>query len=176
MFAHALGCAVLAMLVGGPAVAEWNGYLFCHDRDVDAAAVLAATDQRSDHGPLDMEFPRRVMTVWFYKPVKVGDRVLIGQYIIEHDDARMALGRPCTHIYRRPETAIRGFSLPPPHAAASERADGRRAFARRSQRDGRAVGLSVRGRNGGTWRADHSVVESGAGAPVAQPVHVANGW
>jgi hypothetical protein len=123
MFAHALGCAVLAMLVGGPAVAEWNGYLFCHDRDVDAAAVLAATDQRSDHGPLDMEFPRRVMTVWFYKPVKVGDRVLIGQYIIEHDDARMARGRPCTHIYaaddpRLPFVVFRCHHLTRPPANA----------------------------------------------------------
>lgn len=42
---------------------------------------------------------RETMTVWFTKPVVVGDRVLLGKYVIEHDNYRMANGRPCTHIY-----------------------------------------------------------------------------
>jgi len=42
---------------------------------------------------------RQSATVWFYRPVKVGDRVLFGKYIIEHDNQRMARGWPCTYIY-----------------------------------------------------------------------------
>ena len=39
------------------------------------------------------------MTVWFHRPVKIADRILFGQYVIEHDNVRMARGRPCTYIY-----------------------------------------------------------------------------
>jgi hypothetical protein len=42
---------------------------------------------------------RETMTVWFATPVKIGDRILLGRYVIEHDNLRMAQGRPCTHIY-----------------------------------------------------------------------------
>jgi hypothetical protein len=39
------------------------------------------------------------MAVTFRDPVVVGDRVLMGKYVIEHDTNRMARGRPCTYIY-----------------------------------------------------------------------------
>ena len=42
---------------------------------------------------------RQTMTVWFHRPVKIGDRILLGQYVIEHDTVRMARNRPCTYIY-----------------------------------------------------------------------------
>jgi hypothetical protein len=42
---------------------------------------------------------RELAKVLFRDPVKIGDRVLIGPYVIEHDNARMARGLPCTHIY-----------------------------------------------------------------------------
>jgi hypothetical protein len=42
---------------------------------------------------------RQSSIVWFHRPVKIGDRILLGKYIIEHDNDRMARGRPCTHIY-----------------------------------------------------------------------------
>jgi hypothetical protein len=42
---------------------------------------------------------KQTMTVWFHRPVKIGDRILLGQYVIEHDTVRMARGRPCTYIY-----------------------------------------------------------------------------
>lgn len=42
---------------------------------------------------------REMMVVWFEKPVKIGDRVLQGKYVIEHDNNRMAQGGPCTYIY-----------------------------------------------------------------------------
>jgi len=37
--------------------------------------------------------------VWFHRPVLVGKEILQGQYVIEHDNDRMARGEPCTHIY-----------------------------------------------------------------------------
>jgi hypothetical protein len=37
--------------------------------------------------------------VTFRDPVRVGDRVLMGRYVIEHDNDRMARGEPCTYIY-----------------------------------------------------------------------------
>jgi hypothetical protein len=42
---------------------------------------------------------REYAKVLFLDPVKIGNRVLIGPYVIEHDTERMAQGRPCTHIY-----------------------------------------------------------------------------
>lgn len=42
---------------------------------------------------------REYAKVLFRDPVRIGDRVLIGAYVIEHDDERMARGLPCTHIY-----------------------------------------------------------------------------
>jgi hypothetical protein len=37
--------------------------------------------------------------VLFRDPVRIGGRMLIGAYVIEHDEDRMARGLPCTHIY-----------------------------------------------------------------------------
>jgi hypothetical protein len=42
---------------------------------------------------------RQAGVVWFRNPVRVGDHILMGKYIIEHDTQRMARGLPCTHIY-----------------------------------------------------------------------------
>lgn len=42
---------------------------------------------------------REYAKVMFYNPVRVVDTILIGPYIIEHDEERMARGEPCTHIY-----------------------------------------------------------------------------
>ena len=42
---------------------------------------------------------RETMTVSFTKPVLIGDRVLLGKYVIEHSNTRMARGLPCTYIY-----------------------------------------------------------------------------
>ncbi len=62
-------------------------------------AVVLPGDQWNDHFPVAAEFPRQIMTVWFHKPIKVGDRILFGKYIIEHDNVRMSRGQPCTHLY-----------------------------------------------------------------------------
>jgi len=42
---------------------------------------------------------RQTTDVWFMQPVRVGDKILQGRYVIEHDNDRMARGEPCTHIY-----------------------------------------------------------------------------
>ncbi len=42
---------------------------------------------------------RQATVVWFMQPVRVGDAILQGRYVIEHDNDRMARGEPCTHIY-----------------------------------------------------------------------------
>ncbi len=42
---------------------------------------------------------RQSTTVWFKQPVRIGQNILHGQYVIEHDNDRMAQGAPCTYIY-----------------------------------------------------------------------------
>jgi hypothetical protein len=42
---------------------------------------------------------REQAEVVFQNPVWVRGKVLMGRYIIEHDNDRMAMGGPCTHIY-----------------------------------------------------------------------------
>ncbi len=39
-------------------------------------------------------------TVTFDQPLRFGGQMLIGPYLIVHDDAQMAQGKPCTTIYR----------------------------------------------------------------------------
>jgi hypothetical protein len=57
--------------------------------------VWAATGEQPEPAPV-----REYARVVFVNPVKVGDRVLVGAYLIEHDHERMARGRPCTYIYK----------------------------------------------------------------------------
>jgi hypothetical protein len=42
---------------------------------------------------------RQTLMVNFRDPVKIGDRILMGKYIIQHDSDRMARGEACTYIY-----------------------------------------------------------------------------
>ena len=64
-----------------------------HDGDRIASGVLLPQDVI--HGaPV-----RQSVVALFQRPTKVGDRILLGRYIIEHDNDRMARGEPCTHIY-----------------------------------------------------------------------------
>lgn len=44
--------------------------------------------------------PRQWTVVNFTVPTRLGNEVMLGQYLIVHDDARMAKGEPCTAIYR----------------------------------------------------------------------------
>ena len=61
------------------------------------AAVLPATGHQ--HESSVVRPTRQRMIVRFWNPVRVGDRILMGKYVIEHDAERMARGLPCTHIY-----------------------------------------------------------------------------
>jgi hypothetical protein len=49
---------------------------------------------------------REYARVLFRDPVKIGDRILMGAYVIEHDTERMAQGRPCTHIYQADDRRV----------------------------------------------------------------------
>ena len=42
---------------------------------------------------------RQTAEVWFKRPVLVAGSILLGRYVIEHDNDRQARGEPCTHIY-----------------------------------------------------------------------------
>jgi len=44
--------------------------------------------------------PRQWAITHFEKPVLVNDQLLMGSYLIVHDDARMARGEACTTFYR----------------------------------------------------------------------------
>ncbi len=44
--------------------------------------------------------PRQWSVVNFADPVVVRGHVLMGEYLVVHDDARMERGEPCTSIYR----------------------------------------------------------------------------
>jgi hypothetical protein len=95
----------------------------CHHHDAaGAASDDAATAQ--PHARADSrDIVRQTMAVWFHKPVKIGDRILLGKYLIEHDNNRMARGWPCTYIYaasdpRLPIVAFRCTHLERPLTTA----------------------------------------------------------
>jgi hypothetical protein len=66
----------------------------------DAIAMLIAMDPNAIWSS-EAEAPpiRQSTVVWLHRPVWVGDIVLMGKYVIEHDTDRQARGEPCTHIY-----------------------------------------------------------------------------
>lgn len=73
----------------------------CQDQvamaEANAVDVLLSMDQLT---PAPARTPARQATVvWFHRPVMVGRQILQGQYVIEHDNDRMARGEPCTFIY-----------------------------------------------------------------------------
>lgn len=51
------------------------------------------------------------LAVTFRDPVLVNGTLLFGRYVIEHDDARMARGEPCTYIFEagKPTTPVVTF-------------------------------------------------------------------
>jgi hypothetical protein len=102
-------CGVMAgLMVGVPTVAAADqgccskdhkqpccaAMVCCDDKDHPEAVAVLIPPVRPEPRPI-----RETMVVRFSNPVKVGDRILLGTYIIEHDNNRMAQGRPCTHIY-----------------------------------------------------------------------------
>lgn len=49
---------------------------------------------------LDAVPTRRAAVVRFLRPTAVAGSFVIGTVVIEHDDAKMARGEPCTTVYR----------------------------------------------------------------------------
>jgi hypothetical protein len=58
-----------------------------------AASALATSGDR-------VAPPRQWAIANFTDPVMVTDQILMGRYLIVHDDAKMARGEPCTSFYR----------------------------------------------------------------------------
>jgi hypothetical protein len=71
----------------------WNPSL------VFIAFVTAATFPSAVPAP-DRADGRRCARITFDRPTWVTNTHLIGTYLIEHDDARMTRGEPCTLLYR----------------------------------------------------------------------------
>ena len=62
--------------------------------------------------------PRQWATATFTDPVLVADQILMGSYLIVHDDTKMARGEPCTSFYRfdpvkGPQEAVLSFHCTP---------------------------------------------------------------
>lgn len=87
---------LISLTIAAPAAASTDPAC---QREPDAVSVLLAMT-----APTGLQEPalapvRQSAVVWFHRPVRVGDRILLGRYVIEHDNDRMARGLPCTHIY-----------------------------------------------------------------------------
>ena len=67
---------------------------------VTAASLVAAAlwVAPTAAAPAGATVERAVFT--FNNPVRVANRILMGSYVIEHDEGRMARGEPCTRIYK----------------------------------------------------------------------------
>lgn len=91
----------------------------CCQQDGDKAAAAVLLPQVDPQTVV----VRQAAGVWFMKPVKVGDSILQGQYIIEHDNDRMARGLPCTHIYaaNKPQVPVVKFHCTHLERARAER-------------------------------------------------------
>jgi hypothetical protein len=76
-------------------------------KDKDCCKGMACCTKAGDELAASVLLPRietqaparQAIVVWFMKPTMIGREVLQGQYLIEHDNDRMAKGLPCTHIY-----------------------------------------------------------------------------
>lgn len=64
------------------------------DTQIAEPPVQTADPQLAPEPPV-----RQLTEVFFQRPTFVGRSILQGRYVIEHDNARMARGEPCTYIY-----------------------------------------------------------------------------
>jgi hypothetical protein len=113
MQAHSLAITLFASLclaslpapVAAQACAGHNATSAGHDHA--SMACCAAHDHAV--APASSAVPETAVqtaVVTFRDPVLVGDRILLGRYVIEHDTNRMARGEPCTHIYEASDTRL----------------------------------------------------------------------
>ena len=72
--------------------------------------------------------PRQWAIVHFTDPVLVTDQILMGSYLIVHDDARMERGEACTSFYRfdpakGPQQEVLAFHCTPAMKTSGRQAD-----------------------------------------------------
>lgn len=119
---HGAEAAPMAEACCDPGVATAPKAMACCDHPQAAPAQAATMACCGDHAPavtagccdtgipddprvaiaglgLTNPLPVKTMNVHFREPVQVGSAILMGWYVIEHDDDRMARGEPCTYIY-----------------------------------------------------------------------------
>jgi hypothetical protein len=92
------------------AIAGFAGVLFAAQPALSAPCCDQAGHQHDkaccdmpccqDQAKVEAATPVRQETVvWLKRPTLIGKAILMGQYVIQHDNDRMARGEPCTHIY-----------------------------------------------------------------------------
>ena len=90
---------VAAVLVAAPAPAA----AACCDQHAKTQGACCDMPCCQEHqkksAEPSLEPVRQTAEVWFKRPLLIGQRLLLGRYVIEHDNDRMARGEPCTHIY-----------------------------------------------------------------------------
>lgn len=119
---NSLVFAGLSVMIGAPSAMAATAAccdktaMACETKDCDMpcckhdpAVTMAMNPGLAVDVPSSMEQPKATMLaeapvrqatqVWFHRPVRVGNTVLLGRYVIEHDDGRMARAEPCTYIY-----------------------------------------------------------------------------
>jgi hypothetical protein len=68
--------------------------------DLDGVEILfAMSGERIIPTSVTTTPTKQFAVVVFQRPVWVGNTVLMGKHVIEHDTLRQARGEPCTHIY-----------------------------------------------------------------------------
>jgi hypothetical protein len=109
-------CGEKACAMNAPCCTHEGETAACCNHDGDKAAAGVRL-------PLPTAPARQTAVVWFHKPVQVGDAILLGKYIIEHDNDRMAQGLPCTHIYAadKPQVPVVKFHCTHLEATANPR-------------------------------------------------------
>lgn len=90
---------------------------------IAAAIALLSTSGIATNGS-NVAPSKQWTVVEFSVPTRVGNHVLLGQYLLVHDDARMAKGEPCSAIYRfdpsrGPQERVVEFMCIPNHAAVT---------------------------------------------------------
>lgn len=71
----------------------------CQDQDGMKMTALDVPFDMTPPVPPVIAPARQATVVWFHQPVRIGNNILQGRYVIEHDNDRMAAGGPCTYIY-----------------------------------------------------------------------------
>lgn len=103
---HAADAATTKPCCGGamaaPPAASSAAPMACCDHAAPPAMAWRPTDDPAITWAalgLAVPPPVRYLDVTFRDPVRVAGAVLFGDYLIEHDDDRMARGEPCTYIF-----------------------------------------------------------------------------